>query len=274
MAALTANLKNIATFVKMGAQFGDSAAKMSGEAANTMLVMAYFTRYYALERGLQLKQDAADNAFLETLFPLLDSAKSMLPAGGDDEHFKIVGEFVFGKFEDLMVTDTEGRATKDTAIGFFDCSNLFRVLTTFPKQIEANGISDDINSKLLLCIAKAKEIVRRTAGAPAAAPLSLEPLSLAPVVPAQAPLPMAPPLSPTPGPTTAPENFAPPNPASFAPPVNVTQEDLMAAQRDKKLSPAVSDAIEHLEFAIAHLRRNEVGPARTNINQALGNMSS
>lgn len=272
MVELTANLKNIAAFVKMGAQFGDSAAQMSGAAANTMLVMAYFTRYYALERGLQLKQDAADNAFLETLFPLLDSAKSTLPAGGDDEHFKIVGEFVFGKFEDLLVTDTEGRATKETARGFMDCSNLFRVLTTFPKQIEASGISDEINSKVVLCMTKAKEIARRPAGelgAPAAAPLSL-----APVVPAQAPLPMAPPLSPTPGPTTAPANFAPPNPASFAPPVNVTQEDLMAAQRDKKLSPAVSDAIEHLEFAIAHLRRNEVGPARTNINQALGNLSS
>jgi hypothetical protein len=272
MVELTANLKNIGTFVKMGAQFGDSAAQMSGAAANTMLVMAYFTRYYALERGLQLKQDAADNAFLETLFPLLDSAKSALPAGGDDEHFKIVGEFVFAKFEDLLVTDTEGRATKDTARGFMDCSNLFRVLTTFPKQIEASGISDEINSKVVLCMTKAKEIARRPAGelgAPAAAPLSL-----APVVPAQAPLPMAPPLSPTPGPTTAPANFAPSNPASFAPPVNVTQEDLMAAQRDKKLSPAVSDAIEHLEFAIAHLRRNEVGPARTNINQALGNLSS
>ena len=262
MDALPANLKAIGAFLKLGSQFTVNASQLDGRAADTMRVMAYFTRYYALERGLQLKKDAADDAYLEKLFPLLSDAKPHLPAGGDEEHFKLVGEFVFGKFEDLNGAEERGESTKETARGFMECSNLFRVITTFPDQVAANGIEEEINSKVIFCMTKAQEIVRRAPGSHTAPTMPSAP------GPTQAPAAMPPAAIPAGAPPSA--HAPPPDPSTFAPTISVAADDLLAAQRDRKLTPAVSDAIEYLEFAIAHLRHNEVAKAKSQIDKALG----
>ena len=122
---------------------------------------------------------------------------------------------------------------------------------------------------------KAKEIARRPPAEfgtplPPATPAAAPAASAAPAAAAQqavsASATVAPPTSLAPLDTVFPAQ--PPSPSA-----QLTVDTLMREQRDAKLAPPVADAIELLEFAIAHLRKNDVTGAKKQINDALHHIS-
>mmetsp|Transcript_20813 Transcript_20813/g.26945 ORF Transcript_20813/g.26945 Transcript_20813/m.26945 type:complete len:302 (+) Transcript_20813:27-932(+) len=292
------DLKGLAPYLKR-------AEELDRDNRDESSVVAYYCRQYAMELGIESRENAKDpetvSQFLLELIETLETAKSKMKVSRVEGE-QMVYKLAIDIFSRADAEDRAGKASKSTARAFYAASVFMDTLKQFGNR------GEDIDEKCRYAKWKAAEILKafkegRTPqpGPPGGLPpeeeeeatqenagISLPKIDSAivsdiiqeiPQVPVQAP-PQEPPQEPPP----TYDNIPSAPPAFKSPPVSAPRPMHQRAQSPprspyRRGSPSVSeqqlsDALEYARFAVAALEIKDTQLARERLQGALNALSS